>query len=300
MVVDRFERQVPFLTPEGQARLASVRIAVVGVGGLGSHVVQQLAYLGVTNLALIDGDRIDGSNLNRLVTATPGDVDTFKVEALRRFVVTLHPGASVGVVREELRSAEAYVAVKGSDYLVGCVDDDGPRFLLAQLAAAYRKPYLDLSTEIGRDQTSYGGKIVFSRPGRGCIWCRGLLDEREIRDWLETPEERSTRNRTYGQEPESEGGSGPSVVSLNGVVASLGVMELMLEIAGVRPAVEFREYKGAHGVVVLPKDYAADPEHCRFCREIVGRGDDADLARFIRERPRVAQCTGMKGANVGE
>ncbi len=297
MADGRFERQVPFLTTEGQVRLGATRVAVIGIGGLGSHVVQQLAYLGVTNLVLIDDDRIDASNLNRLVTATPGDIDTFKVETLRRFVITLHPGASVRVVREELRSVDAYAAIKGSDYLVGCVDDDGPRFLLAQFSAAYRKPYLDLSTEIGRDRTSYGGKIVLSRPGQGCIWCRGLLDEREIREWLETPEERRTRNRTYGQEPASEGGSGPSVVSLNGVVASLGVMELMLEIAGIRSAHEFREYKGPHGVVVqLPKDHAADPEHCRLCCEILGRGDDADLERFIREQPRAARDPGASEA----
>jgi hypothetical protein len=198
----------------------------------------------------------------------------------------------VRVVREELRSKAAYAAIKDADYIIGCVDDDGPRFLLAQLAAAYSKSYLDLSTEIGSDRTSYGGKIVFSRPGQGCIWCRGLLDDREIREWLETPEERRTRDRIYGQRLASGGGSGPSVVGLNGVVASLGVMELMLEIAQIRPSHEFREYRGPHGVIVVPDKNAPDPERCRFCQEMLGRGDDADLERFIRDKPRSVQCGG--------
>lgn len=284
MAADRFERQVPFLTAEGQARLGQARVAVVGVGGLGAHVVQQLAYTGVVNLSLIDADRVSLNNLNRLVTAIPGDVDTFKVEVLRRFVLTLHPTADVRIVRDELRSRSAYVAIKAADYLVGCLDDDGPRFLLTQLAAAYRKPYLDLSSEIGEDRTSFGGKLVFSRPGQGCLRCRGLLDDHEIRAWLETAEERRTRDRIYGQRAAAEG-SGPSVVALNGVIASLGVMELMLEIAGVRPAHDHRKYAGVHGMIVTPQDNHTDPSSCRICTEVHGQGDAADLDRFIREKP---------------
>lgn len=284
MTADQFERQIPFLTPEGQARLGQTRVAVVGVGGLGAHVVQQLAYTGVTNLTLIDHDRISRNNLNRLVTAFPGDVDTLKVEELRRFVLTLHPEAEVRIVRDELRSHAAYAAVKEADYFVGCFDDDGPRFLLAQLAAAYEKPYLDLSSELGADQTSFGGKLVFSRPGLGCLICRGLIDDREVREWIETPEERKTRERIYGQQVRADG-SGPSVVALNGVIASLGIMELMLEIAGVRPAHEYRRYAGVHGIVVSPTDNLPAPDTCRICREVRGQGDRAELERFITEKP---------------
>src|SRR2546427_8292364 len=135
---DRFERQIQFVTPDGQGRLGRTRIVIAGVGGLGAHVAQQLAYTGVINLTLIDSDRVSGNNLNRLVTAIPGDVDTLKVDVLRRFILTLHPGANVRVVRDELRSTAAFAAVKSGDYLVGCFDDDGPRFLLTQLAAAYK------------------------------------------------------------------------------------------------------------------------------------------------------------------
>lgn len=284
MTADRFERQVPFLTAEGQARLERTRVAVIGIGGLGSHVVQQLAYSGVTRLSLIDHDRVALSNLNRLVTAIPADVGQFKVDVLHRFVTSLHPEADVSIVRDELRSKDAFAAIKAADYLVGCVDDDGPRLLLAQLSAAYEKPYLDLSSEIGADQTSFGGKLVFSRPGQGCLHCRRLLDPEEIRAWLETPEERRTRDRIYGQIPAADG-SGPSVVALNGVVASLGVMELMLDIAGIRDAHDTRMYRGAHGLVVWPSDNSPEPGSCRVCSEVRGQGDGADLERFIRERP---------------
>lgn len=285
MTPTRFDRQLPFLTAEGQARLQAAQIAVVGVGGLGSHVVQQLAYLGVVNLALIDADRIDQTNLNRLVTALPHDVGRLKVEVLHRFVLQLHPGAGVQTVPRELRSQEAYDAIKRAEYLVGCLDDDGPRFLLNQLAAAYTKPYLDLASEIGEDRSSYGGQIVYSRPGKGCLWCRGLLDQDEVRAWLETPSDRRMKERLYGQKIDPSANSGPSVVSLNGVIASLGVMELMVEIAGVRPANEYLSYRGPHGVVAKPLDANPDPASCRMCQEVAGRGDREDLERFIRENP---------------
>ena len=284
MTADPFERQVPFLTAEGQARLGRKRITIVGVGGLGAHVVQQLGHTGVVNLTFIDADRVSENNLNRLVTATPADIGMFKVDVLRRFVHALHPGADVRVVQEELRSLAAFAAVKEADYLVGCIDNDGPRFVLTQLAAAYEKPYLDLSSEIGDDRTSYGGKMVFSQPGLGCLRCRALLEDREIQRWLETPEEKRTRDRIYGQRVAADG-SGPSVVALNGVVASLGVMELMLDIAGVRPAHGYRKYTGVHGMIVTPRDNAPDPASCRICSEVRGQGDAADLERFIRERP---------------
>jgi hypothetical protein len=270
-----------FLGPDGHLRLRSARVAVVGVGGLGSHVVQQLGFLGVTNLALIDGDRIDETNLNRLVTAGPGDIDAYKVDVLQRFVTTLHPGAEVRVVRQDLRSVEAFKEIKAADYLVGCIDNDGPRFLLNQLSAAYRKPYLDLGSDLGVDRTSYGGRLVFVRPGEGCLWCRNLLNRQEVREWLETEEERYTRARSYGQEITPDAGGGPSVVSLNGVVASLGVMELMLEISGVRPAHAIRIYNGVYGTVSSPADPKPDRNNCRICSEVVGQGDEAGLERFV-------------------
>jgi hypothetical protein len=102
--------------------------------------------------------------------------------------------------------------------------------------------------------------------------------------WLETPEEKRTRDRIYGQRATIDG-SGPSVVGLNGVVASLGVMELMLDIADVRHAIDYRSYRGVHGLVVSSNDNAPDPSTCRMCAEVRGQGDAVDLDRFIRERP---------------
>ena len=62
-------------------------------------------------------------------------------------------------------------------------------------------------------------------------------------------------------------------------------MELMLELAGVRPANEYLSYRGAHGVVVKPSGADPNPASCRICQDVTGCGDGEDLERFIREKP---------------
>ena len=64
-----FSRQ-SFLGPEAEQILADARVTIAGLGGGGSHIVQQLAHLGVGHFRLIDPQEIDASNLNRLVGAT--------------------------------------------------------------------------------------------------------------------------------------------------------------------------------------------------------------------------------------
>src|SRR3546814_11017151 len=67
--MSRYDRQ-DFLGPDSDARLRAVTIGIVGLGGGGSHVVQQLAHLGIGGFVCVDPDIVADSNLNRLVGAT--------------------------------------------------------------------------------------------------------------------------------------------------------------------------------------------------------------------------------------
>src|SRR6266511_5683611 len=64
---DRYARHIPLFGAEGQERIGAASVAMVGLGGLGSQVAQQLAYLGVSRFHLMDGDVVSTSNLNRLI-----------------------------------------------------------------------------------------------------------------------------------------------------------------------------------------------------------------------------------------
>ena len=70
----RYSRNIALFGEEGQRKIAATTVAIVGLGGLGSHVAQQLAYLGVIRYALIDHDVITESSLNRVIGALPQDV----------------------------------------------------------------------------------------------------------------------------------------------------------------------------------------------------------------------------------
>src|SRR5438270_4399266 len=93
MTEGRYSRNIALFGSEGQQRIAATSTLIVGLGGLGSHVAQQLAYLGVVNFSLVDADIVSTSNLNRLVGAEPADVAAPKVDIAGRMIEAIQPQA---------------------------------------------------------------------------------------------------------------------------------------------------------------------------------------------------------------
>jgi len=93
-------------------------------------------------------------------------------------------------------------------------------------------------------------------------------------------EARKLREALYGVRREQLGRAGPSVVSINGVVASLGVTEFMVDVTGIRKAKRLITYRGDLGTVLLSRD--DPPADCYYCKALWGRGDEADVQRYIR------------------
>ena len=93
----RFDRNILFFGREGQERLSDANVAVVGIGGLGSHVVQQLALLGVGRLILIDSEELDDTNRNRYIGARHDDPvpGTPKVAIGQRLAHEINPQINV-------------------------------------------------------------------------------------------------------------------------------------------------------------------------------------------------------------
>src|SRR3990172_1864785 len=91
----RYHRQELLFGREGQAKLEACKVGIVGLGGLGSHVAQQLAYLGVLSYVLADKDRVSESNLNRLVGACDEDANIcrLKVDVADELIRTVLPTA---------------------------------------------------------------------------------------------------------------------------------------------------------------------------------------------------------------
>jgi hypothetical protein len=109
--------------------------------------------------------------------------------------------------------------------------------------------------------------------------CLGVLDVAEAQRELAGPGAANDRRTIYGLEAEALGQVGPSVVSVNGVVASLAVTEFMVLVTGLRPAQRLLTYHGQSGKVTVSADRPY--EDCYYCRGIWGAGDSANLRRYL-------------------
>ena len=231
------DRQMAVLGTAGQQTLGQLRMGLVGLGGTGSHMAQNLAYLGVRDFVLVDDDRVEVTNLNRLVTAEPGDVDTPKVVTAERTIHSIAPDAVVQTVEAVVGAEDDNVArwLADVDLIIGCVDDDGPRLLLNRIAVANQMPYLDVATGItiedGRTVEA-GGRVAFTTPGGPCLGCTSELDVNEVREYFLTDTERENARR-HGY-LDGDDTPAPAVVSLNGLAVHTAINELNLWIAGIR------------------------------------------------------------------
>jgi molybdopterin-synthase adenylyltransferase len=136
IVPERYTRNKKMLTSGDQIKLLEATVSVVGLGGLGGHVAETLARLGIGRLNLIDGDVFEDSNLNRQATSRIDNIGRPKADAARERVLEINPGITVESRRLFLEKANAPELVQGSDVVVDCLDNLKSRY---QLAAACRK-----------------------------------------------------------------------------------------------------------------------------------------------------------------
>lgn len=264
----RYSRNIALFGAEGQRKVAATTVAIVGLGGLGSHVAQQLAYLGVTHYELIDNDVVTESSLNRVIGALPQDVSsrTSKVKVAKRLVKSIQPAADVSALEGRVaRSSDddAAASIRKADVVFGCLDREAPRLFLTDLCSGFMTTYFDLATDTGgEDEDWYGGRIVYC-DGTQCLSCLDLLDQRLIRLEQMTEAELEIERRIYGLKGDLLGATGPAVVSVNGVVASMAVTEFMAHVTGIRPPAPQLVYRADIPRITLSKD--TPRPGCPYC-----------------------------------
>ncbi|MGB0105951.1 MAG: ThiF family adenylyltransferase [Candidatus Sulfotelmatobacter sp.] len=182
-ISEDFGRQALVVGGEGQAKLRRARVAVVGAGGGGSHVIQQLAYLGVGEILVIDPDVYEESNRHRVVLATHRDLGKPKVRLFERFVRKIGLGTRIRSIRAAIPDADAVRAVLECDVIVGCVDTLFSRSDIQDIASRYLIPYVDIGATV-RDvpnaescdpRVQVAGNVFTFVPGNFCLWCCNFL-----------------------------------------------------------------------------------------------------------------------------
>lgn len=110
----------------------------------------------------------------------------------------------------------------------------------------------------------YGGRVVTAGLGPGCLFCLDHLDQRQIRHATMTDEERAVDAAIYGVPVDALDGTGPSVITINGVVASLAATEAMVHLTGLRAPNKQLTYRADHGGVRINLDLPIRPA-CPYC-----------------------------------
>ena len=271
MTNDRYSRNEALFGAEGHRKITATKVAIVGLGGLGSHVAQQLAYLGVRDYELVDFDVVTDSSMNRLIGAVDADVagQTTKIAVAERMIKAINPSATIELVDARIDTPEAEASIFAAGVVFGCLDRDLPRLKLTELCARYAKPLFDLASDTGGegDELWYGGRAVFAN-GSGCLVCHDLLDQQEITRDSMSADQRAAHYGIYGVDRGQLAGTGPMVVSINGVVASLAVTEFIAFVTQIRQPAAQIIYRGEVPVVRRVID---EPEAgCYFCTTLWG------------------------------
>lgn len=293
-VPERFDRQARLFGAEGQARLAGLRVGVIGGGGGGSLIVQQLAHLGVGALTIVDFDHISESNLSRVVGATSADVRqrVAKTAILARLVDAIDPHVTVRVVDGDIADSDVAEALLDCDFLFLATDTVRARLVFNAIVHRYLIPGVQLGAKVevdnrGAIETVYVA-VRPAFPSRGCLDCAGLIDPFQLQREQRTVEEAAAQN--YIGAPGRDEVIDPSVISLNSVSAGHAVTTMLLSVTGL-----LEEDGLAHRLFFL-RDGSALPisgrkrEDCRYC----GREDSSHFALGdpvtalpVRRRPRM-------------
>ena len=121
-MLEQFSRTELIIGKEGLEKLNKSKVAVFGIGGVGSFVVEGLARAGIQNFILVDKDVVDITNLNRQNIALNSTIGTPKVEVAKNRILDINPNAKVETIQEFFAPESKDLLGKEVDYIVDCVD----------------------------------------------------------------------------------------------------------------------------------------------------------------------------------
>lgn len=228
----RFDRQARLFGAAGQQILRQMHVAVVGAGGGGSMIIEQLAHLGVGELTIIDFDVVKEINLSRIVGSRPYDVGRKKVAVLKRLVEEIDPGIDCRAIDGDIGDLDAARYLLDADFLFLASDTITSRLVFNAIVHRYLIPGVQVGAKVDLARDREISQVYVAvrpvAPDHGCLQCNSLIDAMQLQREARTEEEERAQN--YLDEPDVVD---PSVVSLNGTAASAAVNVLLLSATGL-------------------------------------------------------------------
>ena len=277
-------RQIMAFGKDGQRSLARLKVGIVGVGGTGSSIAEQLVRLGVKKLTVIDFDDLELSNISRVYGSRARDAQfpwwlryrkaMKKVDVVAKYLRQIMPDVAINAVCGNVTNRDVAELLLDLDVLFACTDEHWGRSIINQIACQYLIPMLNVGMAIksSEGKLEFGvGNVQLVRPGQGCLWCGGYLDSERIRaESLSSLERDNLVNEGYLGEIDEQA---PSVISVTTTIAALAVtwfIQLATDFAGSYSEYSRQNYDLLHGTVrrgLTPSDEAC------ICRLVQSRGD---------------------------
>jgi hypothetical protein len=274
----KLEAQIQLFGSGTSVRLRRLKIGVVGCSGTGSFVVELLARLAVGELVLVDHDRIEDRNLNRIVNAKESDVGSFKVDVLKRAIESIGFGSVVEAISENLFDPEAVKKISQCDVVFGCTDTAEGRHLLNRIATFYLIPYFDLGVHLAADGdggiSEASGVVHYLQPGGSSLLSRKAYTMEQVRsEGLRRTDPAQYKAERKAGYIEGVDERSPAVASLNSTIAGIAVNEFLSRLHPFRSCesndCETIRFNFMETLIV--KETA--PEPCRLLAAHVGKGD---------------------------
>ncbi|MHB1394232.1 MAG: HesA/MoeB/ThiF family protein [Clostridia bacterium] len=163
--MQRYSRNVKTLSIEENDSLKDFKVCVVGCGGLGGYIIEQLGRIGIGYITAVDGDVFDESNLNRQLLSEMDKLGYSKAKAAEERMERVNPLITVMPIHQRLTADNGLEIIKGHDVIVDALDNIESRLVLEELAESAGIPLVHgaIAGWFGQATTVFPGDRTLSR-----------------------------------------------------------------------------------------------------------------------------------------
>jgi sulfur carrier protein ThiS adenylyltransferase len=165
----RYSRQILLddIAIDGQQKLLTSRVLIIGLGGLGSPAALYLAGAGIGTLVLADDDHVHISNLQRQILFTTDDIDQPKAAVTKQRLSQLNPDIQLIALNQHLTGEALHQQIQQADVVLDCTDTMASRQAINAACVKQRKPLITASA------VGFGGQLMVIAPPltHGCYRC---------------------------------------------------------------------------------------------------------------------------------
>ncbi len=127
--------------------LAQKRVLIIGVGGVGQHVATYLATNGVTNLTIVDYDKVELSNLNRQILLSELDLGKLKVDVVKSALLSRNSEVHINSINLKINETNINELIKGYDLVIDAVDNWKSKLIIAKACKDNKVPFLHIGVD---------------------------------------------------------------------------------------------------------------------------------------------------------